>query len=219
RLLADGVRHPGLLDLRAVLLDEVALVLAELLADRVQLLAQEVLALLLLRPGLDVLADPLANLELGQPLALKLEGELEPLDDVDGLEQLHLLLEGDLGRVSARVGERAGLADRAHERRDPAVVAAQLEDLVDDRAVLDLELARLHGRRLVGAFLDVDPETAALVRVSGAGHRDAGPPVRRRGRRRAGGAGRRPPRRCRPWRSRSRASARGTRAPPRRRRR
>ena len=142
-LLADGVGHPGLGDLRPVLLDDRRVVLAELLADRVHLLAQDVLALLLLGARLDVVADALAHLQLGQPLALEAQGQLEPLDDVDRLEQLDLLLEGEVGRVAGGVGERAGLGDRAHEGRDAAVVAAQLEDLLDDRAVLALELAGL----------------------------------------------------------------------------
>ena len=47
------------------------------------LLAQEVLALLLLRAGLDVVADAAAHLQLGEPLALEAERELEALDDVD----------------------------------------------------------------------------------------------------------------------------------------
>ena len=111
----DVVRHAGLLDLRPVLLDDGALVLAELLADRVHLLAEEPLALLLLRARLDVVADAAAHLQLGEPLALELEGELEPLDDVDRLEQLDALGEADVGRVGARVGERAGLGDRAQE--------------------------------------------------------------------------------------------------------
>ena len=70
-LLADGLGHPGLFDLGPVLLDDRGVVLAELLADRLHLLAQEVLALLLLGAGLDVVADPLADLQLGQPLALE----------------------------------------------------------------------------------------------------------------------------------------------------
>ena len=59
---------------------------------------------------------------------------------VDRLEQLDLLLEGQVGRVAGRVGQRAGLGDRAQEARDRAVVAAQLEDLLDHGAVLALEL-------------------------------------------------------------------------------
>ena len=65
-LLVHLLRHLGGLDLRAVLLDDRALVLAELLADRLHLLAQEVVALLLLRAVLDVLADALAHLQLGE---------------------------------------------------------------------------------------------------------------------------------------------------------
>ena len=77
----------------AVLVDDRALVLAELLADRVHLLAEEPLALLLLRALLDVVADAAPHLQLGEPLALELEGELQPLDDVDRLEQLDALRE------------------------------------------------------------------------------------------------------------------------------
>ena len=51
-----------------------------------------------LRAGLDVVADALAHLQLGEPLALELERELEPLDDVERLEQLDLLLERRSGR-------------------------------------------------------------------------------------------------------------------------
>ena len=43
------------------------------------------------------------------------------------------------GREAGGVGQRAGLGDRAHERGDPPVVAAQLEELLDDGAVLALE--------------------------------------------------------------------------------
>ena len=141
-----------------------ALVLAELLADRVELAAEDVLALLLLDAGLDVLLDPAAHLHEGEALALELERELEPLAHVDGLEELHLLLEGEVGRVAGRVGERAGLGDRADEGGDAAVVAAQLEDLLDDRAVLALELADAAvGRLLVGPLLDLDEEAALRV--------------------------------------------------------
>src|SRR5439155_17726803 len=41
-----------------------------------------------------------------------------------------------------RIGQRARLRDRSQEGRDAAVVAAQLEDLLDRRAVLALQLAR-----------------------------------------------------------------------------
>ena len=159
------VGHRRLGDLRAELLDDGGLVLAELLADRLELLAQDVLALLLLHAGVDVLADAPADLHQRQPLALEAEGELEPLGHVDGLEELHLLLEGEVGRVAGGVGERAGLGDRADEGGDAAVVAAQLEDLLDDGAILGLELADgLARRRLVRLLVGLDEEAAAARR-------------------------------------------------------
>ena len=107
-----------------------------------------------------------------EPLALELERELEPRADVDRLEQLDLLLEGDVGRVARRVRERAGLADRANEGGDAPVVAAQLEDLLDDGAVLALELAHTPvGRLRIGSLLDLDEEPA--LRIGGRGAGDA----------------------------------------------
>src|SRR6202011_5350290 len=76
-------------------------------------------------------------------------------------QQLDLLVVGEAGGVAGRVGQRAGLGDRAQERRDAPVVAAQLEDLLDRRAVLALELARapVHGD-LVEALVDLDAQLA-----------------------------------------------------------
>ena len=126
------------------------------LADRLELLAQEVLALLLLGAALDVVADAAAHLQLRQPLALELEGEREALGDVERLEDADLLIDGQVGAVAGRVGQRAGLDDGAQERRDALVGAALLEDLLDDRAVLALELARAPVDGLVvGVLLDL----------------------------------------------------------------
>ena len=86
-LLEHVLGHVGLGDLRAVLLDDGRLVVAELLADRVELAAEDVLALLLLDTGLDVLLDPAAHLHQGEALALKLERQLEALAHVDRLEE------------------------------------------------------------------------------------------------------------------------------------
>src|SRR5439155_24596624 len=53
---------------------------------------------------------------------------------------------------------------------DAAVVAAQLEDLLDDRAVLALELARVAvDGNVVGVLGDVDTQVAERVVVGGAG--------------------------------------------------
>jgi hypothetical protein len=163
-LLAHLVGHAGLVDLRAVLVDERGVVLAELLADRLHLLAQEVVALLLLGARLDVVADLAAHLQLHQPLALHAQGLLEALGDVERAEQLHLLLEGEVRGVAAGVGQRAGLGDGAHERGHAAVVAAELEELLDHGAVLALELAGAPvDRRRVGVLGDVDDQAAAQV--------------------------------------------------------
>ena len=96
----------------------------------------------------------------------KLERDLQPLDDVDRLEQLDALGEADVRRVGARVGERAGLGDGAQELAHAIVGAAQVEDLLHDGAVLALELARLHRRRvLVLALLDLGTKPAERVAV------------------------------------------------------
>ena len=64
-------------------------------------------ALLLLGAGLDVVADALAHLQLGQPLALERQRQLEALGHVERLEQLDLLLVGEVGGVAGGVGQRA----------------------------------------------------------------------------------------------------------------
>ena len=169
-LLEHVLGHLGLGDLPPVLLDDRALVFAELLADRVELTAQDVLALLLLDAGLDVLLNAPPHLHESEALALQLEGELEPLTHVDRLEQVHLLLEGQVGGVAGGVGERAGLGDRADEGGDAAVVTAQLEDLLDGRAVLALELADASvGRLSVRPLLDLDEEASLRIARRGAG--------------------------------------------------
>ena len=75
------------------------------------------------------------------------------------------------GRVADGVGERAGLGDAAQERRDAAVVAAELEDLLDDGAVLALEVAGPAVERAgrVGPLVDLDEQAAVGHRVGGAG--------------------------------------------------
>ena len=133
---------PGVGNLLSVFVGDRAVVLAQLLADGVHLTAQEVLALLLLRAVFDVVADALADLQFRQPLALELQRQLEPLDDVERFEELELLAEVQVRRVAGGIGQRAGIGDRPHERADPSIVAAQLENLVDDGAVLAFELAR-----------------------------------------------------------------------------
>src|SRR3954447_11165958 len=168
--LAPLVGHAGLGDLGAVVLADGGVVLAELAADRLHLLAQDVLALLLGGALFDVLADALAHLQFGEPLALTGEGQLEARRDVDGLQQLDLLLEGQVRGVARRVGQRARLGDGAHPGGDAAVVATQLEDLLDGGAVLALELARAAvDGHVVDALLDLDAQAPGVIGVGGAG--------------------------------------------------
>src|SRR5207245_11741879 len=97
--------------------------------------------------------------------------------DVERAQQLDLLLAGEVGGVAGRVGQRAGLLDRAQERRDAPVVAAQLEDLLDDRAIFARQLARapvdrdlvrtlvhLHAHLALGAGLRGADQRAVLAR-------------------------------------------------------
>ena len=106
----------GLLDLAPVLVDDGAVVLAELLADRLHLLAQEVLALLLLRrPPRRRRGSGGAPAARRGARAGSASASSSRSRDVERLEQLDLLLEGEVGRVAGGVGERAGLGDRAHE--------------------------------------------------------------------------------------------------------
>src|SRR5262249_57116343 len=133
-------------------------------ADRFHLLAHEVAVLLLLRAGLDVLADTLAHLELSQAVALELPRQRQALDDVQRLQDLDLLGEGQVRRVAGRVRQRADVGDGPDEGAHAAVVAAQLEDLVDAGAVLLLERGaartRLDDAR---TLLDVDAQLASAV--------------------------------------------------------
>ncbi len=171
-LLGDRLRHLRRGDLALVLLDQAALVLAQLLADRLHLLAQEVIALLLLRAGLDVLADAAAHLQLGEPLALQLDRQLQPGGDIQGLQQAQLLLDREVGTEAGGIGQSARLFDRAQEGGDPPIVAAQLEDLFDHGAVLALKLVGvLVVRVAVVGLLNLDPQP---VLVGVAGHGRAG---------------------------------------------
>ena len=78
-----------------------------------------------------------------------------------------LLLEGQVGRVAGGVGQRAGLGDRAHEGGDAAVVAAQLEDLLDRRRGTRAR-ARACGRRRgtsSARSVDLDAQAPGAVGV------------------------------------------------------
>jgi hypothetical protein len=99
------------------------------------LLAQQELALLLLHAFLDVLADGLGDVELGQVITAPLQQLLEPLGDVAGLQQPDLLLVAEVRGVAGEVGE-GGRVVHLLDRVDHLPRAALLEDRGDQPPVL-----------------------------------------------------------------------------------
>jgi hypothetical protein len=171
---ADGLGQVGLLDpaavVAALLRVAVARQLAELLADRGQLLAQQVLALALLHALPDVGRDLLADLHLGEVGLGLLEQELQALDDVDGLEQAQLLGGLDPGGVAGGVRQlrRVGhLLDGV----DHLIGLALLQDRRQDVLVLAGQLARPAGRGGGVEQLGLDPQRGPGAGDAGA---DAG---------------------------------------------
>ncbi len=106
----------------------------------------------------------LADLQLGEAVALKLERQRQPLGDVERLEQVDLLREREIGAVARGVGQRAGVRDRSQEGGDALVGATHLEDLLDDRAIFAVELtgAPVH-RNVVGMGGDVHAKATLRV--------------------------------------------------------
>ena len=141
--------------------------LAQLLLDGLELLAQVVLALglrhLALHGGVDLVREL-------QDLALpveQLERELHPRLELDRLEDLLLLLDGEVDVGRDEVGEVPGVRDRLEELgRGRREVRHQLDHLAGqllevDRERLDLDvvgrglvLDRVHARLEVRVLLD-----------------------------------------------------------------
>ena len=121
--------------------------------------------------GLDVVADAAAHLQLGQPLALEAQRELEPLGRRRASRAARPSARRS-GRASSRagVGERAGLGDRAQERarcgrrRRAARGSPRRRRGTRARARACLT----GGGRLVGLLLDLDAQAAAGVGLGGA---------------------------------------------------
>ncbi len=139
--------------------------LTELLADLVQLAAQQQLALLLVEAFGHVGADLVLQLEVGQRLAHPREHQLEPRLDLDGLEQLDPLVHGELGRVGRGVGELARVFDPGEHVGDPTG-AAVLENRLDHGAVLLGELAGPGRRRSVVELLDLHVQCAVRAQLA-----------------------------------------------------
>ena len=105
--------------------------LAELLLDRLQLLAQEVLALALVDLRLDLRLDLGAELDHLELAGEDLREAAQPLADVDLLEQLLLLLGRDPQRAGDQVAERRGVVDVGDRELQ---LLGQVGDLLDDLA-------------------------------------------------------------------------------------
>ena len=169
RGLAHLLGQLGGFDAGAVVVGPFGLALAQFLADGGELLAQQELALPLVHALADVVADLLGDLELGEVLARPAEDEVQPGLDVGGLQQLALLLVGEVGGVAGGVGELGRVGDPLHGVDDLPGVAA-LQDRDDELLVLGGELADLLGDRRVLDRLGLDPQRGA-----GAGHAGAEP--------------------------------------------
>ena len=82
--------------------------IAQLLADGLELAAEQELALGLLHPLLDVGLDPLAQGQVGQHLTGPGQHGPKALDDVDRLQDGDLLGQRQIGGVAGQVGHPAG---------------------------------------------------------------------------------------------------------------
>ena len=120
----------------------VAVVLAELLLDRLELLAKDVLALVFPHLLFDLRVDPLAHLEDLELAGEKAQHLADALLHVDRLEQPRLLLHRRVEVRRHEIGERARRLDRIDER---ARLARQLGHQLDD---LLRDVAQAHRERL-----------------------------------------------------------------------
>ncbi len=141
------------------------------LLDRLELAAQQELALGLLHALLDVGLDPLAQGQVGQDLTGPGDDHAQPGHHVEGLQDLHLLGQGQIGRVAGHVGHPAGLGDVAQALGQPTGTAAH-QDVLDHGPVLAGQLGRLVGRFPIDQQLDLDPQGPSRAGNGGA---QAGP--------------------------------------------
>ena len=117
--------------------------LAELLLDRLELLAQQVLALGLVELGLHLRLDPRAH---GDDLELAREDlrqPPQPLGDVALLEQLLLLLGLDPQRAGDQVRERRRVVEVGDRHLQ---LLGQVRDLLDDARERLLDVAHQRGQ-------------------------------------------------------------------------
>src|SRR6185436_535893 len=126
---------------RAVLADDIGVaVFTQLLTDRGHLLTEQQVALGLLHAGRDLVADLARELELTQRFTRPLDDARQARLGVDGLEQLDLALDREVGPPAGGIRQRAGVRHAA-QRLGETARAQVLGDRADHRAVLARELA------------------------------------------------------------------------------
>jgi hypothetical protein len=160
RGLADVLGQVRRLDPGPVVGLAVGVVLAELLADRGELLAQQELALLGLHPLADVVRDLLRDLLLGDVRLRPLQQLLQPGGHVGLGEQLGLVRDVQPGRPAGQVGELPGVGGLLH-RVDDLPGPPLLQDADHQRLVLGSQLVGAPGGLTGLDRLDLHPQGGA----------------------------------------------------------
>ncbi len=142
---AHAVGRVELGEAGAVLADDVVVALAELLADRGELLAKEELALLLVDTLADVVADRLGDLQLGQVTAGPRHDQLDSRRNVDRAQHGEPGDVVELGPQRDRVGERPWV-EVAPQQFGQATRTSQVSDQLEDGAQLPGDVLE-RGRR------------------------------------------------------------------------
>ena len=173
RLVLDLLRHPGLGDRRVELGDLRGLALlafAELALDRRHLLAQQHLALALVERRLGLLADLVRQPQHLDAVREQPRHLVHARRDVDGLEDLLLLVRLDVHVGGREVGERRRRLDRLDGGQQLRRRLRQQLERLDAPVALQVEEARLDLRRarvrLGNAHARARPGTASRDRNS-----------------------------------------------------
>ena len=156
-----GSLHPG--PVVVLLGGRVAVQAGELLPDRGELLAQQEFLLLLIHALLDVLADGLGHVELGEMLLRPADDQFQALDQVGRLQHLQLLRRAEVTGVAGVVRDRGGVGDLL-DHVDDLPQAPLLQDRGDQGLVL---LGQLIGTRAAPGLVHrgaLDPERGARAR-------------------------------------------------------
>ncbi len=140
----------------------IAVVLAQLLADGGELLAQQVLPLLLLDALRDVRADLLVDLQLGQVVLGPGQDEFHPGPHLGGLQHGEPVVVGHLRPRRDGIRERPGVAGAAQDLRQ-TTGPTQRGDLFQDHPQLPHERVDARRGTAVGQRLDLLPAAAALA--------------------------------------------------------